>query len=221
MRILAFDTSTLYGSAALADDGEIVGEIRFLAKSSHSTLILPAIERLLAMAGVAPAELDAIAAVVGPGSFTGLRVGISTAQGLALGANLPCLGITAFDALAARIRGTAPELVAMVDAYRGEVYVASYDAHGSRLTPPVTVSPLDYLRDRPVQVAIIGDGALRHAAEIHSAYPQAHLTRRSLYLAGVVACLAGAKLAAGEGQPAETLQPYYIREAEYRKAAGK
>ena len=110
MRILAFDTSTLYGSAALADDGDIVGEIRFLAKSSHSTLILPAIERLLAMAGVAPAELDAIATVVGPGSFTGLRVGISTAQGLALGAALPCLGVTAFDALAARIRGRRPSL---------------------------------------------------------------------------------------------------------------
>jgi tRNA threonylcarbamoyladenosine biosynthesis protein TsaB len=221
MRILALDTSTVFGSAALADEGEVVGEIRFLSNASHSTLILPAIERLLTTVRVTPADLDGIATVVGPGSYTGLRVGVSTAQGLALGTARPCVGVTALEALAGRIRGLAPELVAMVDAHRGEVYAASYDVDGNPLIPPAVVLPLDYLRDRPAEVAVIGDGALRHLAAIRSACPKALIPERSLYLAGTVARLAHARFAAGEGRPASDLRPYYIRKAEYRRLAGQ
>ena len=85
----------------------------------------------------------------GPGSFTGLRVGLSTVQGLALAGGRPCLGVSSLDVLAARIRGAAPVLVALVDAYRGEVFGGLYDAEGRPLAPPRAARPEAALAGRP------------------------------------------------------------------------
>src|SRR5262245_33700008 len=121
MKVLAVDTTTERESVALVAAGVVLCEVRLRTADSHSRRLLPAIEFLLSAAGVAPGDVEGYAVTRGPGSFTGLRVGLSTVQGLALAGSRPCLGLSSLDVLAARIRGTAPALVAWVDAYRGEV----------------------------------------------------------------------------------------------------
>lgn len=217
MRVLGLDTTTSRGSVALLDGNELLGEVRLAAPDSHSGRVLPAVDFLLRGLGLEPVDLDAFAVAIGPGSFTGLRVGIGTVQGLALGSGRPCLGIPALDALAARIRGGAPCLVAMMDAYRGEVFAARYDGEARRQGPMLAEAPQVFLERVPELAAFIGDGAERYRAEILHRLPKASFPARSLYLAGTLARLAAPRLAAGEGIPPASLQPLYLREADLRK----
>src|SRR4051812_29396863 len=118
MRVLAVDTTSERESVALADGGVVVAEVRLRTAEVPSRRILPAIAFVLESAGVAAADVEGYAVTVGPGSFTGIRVGLSTVQGLALAAGRPCLGVSTLDIVAALARGEAPTLVPMIDAGR-------------------------------------------------------------------------------------------------------
>jgi len=218
VRVLAVDTTTERGSVAVTEDDSVSGEVRVASPEGHSRRLLPAVDFLLQSLGLRPADLDAFAVTTGPGSFTGLRVGLSTVQGLALGAGRPCLGVSALDVLAARIAGAAPVLVALMDAYRGEVYGALYDEDG-RPSGPATVEPPETLVARvPEIAAFVGDGARRHRELILSLRPRAVLPARSLFLAGTLGRLAGPRLQRGEGVAPAALRPLYLREPSIRKA---
>src|SRR6185503_35254 len=145
MKVLAVDTATERESVALVADGVVLGEVRLRRVDTHSRRLLPAVEFLLSGLGLAPGDVEGYAVTSGPGSFTGLRVGLSTVQGLALASHRPCLGVSSLDVLAARIRGSAPVLVPWVDAYRGEVYGGLYDGAGRPLGPPSAALPADAL----------------------------------------------------------------------------
>jgi tRNA threonylcarbamoyladenosine biosynthesis protein TsaB len=216
LRVLALDTTSERESVALADGDAVVGELRLRAADRHSRLVLGAVEFLLSRLGLAPRDIDAFAVTLGPGSFTGIRVGLSTVQGLALAASRPCLGLSTLDVLAARIVGEAEHLVALVDAYRDEVFAGLYDAEARPLAPARRQRPAELLPTLPPGAAFIGDGAERYAEEIRSVVTGSRLPRRSLYLAGTLARLAGPRLLAGEGQAPERLRPLYLREADIR-----
>lgn len=124
MKLLALDTSTENCSLALWLEGEVISR-QVLAGQRHSDLILPMLEELLGYAGVALKGLDGIAFGEGPGSFTGLRIGCGVAQGLALGADIPVLGISTLLALAAAAPGE--RVIACLDARIGEIYHAAYE----------------------------------------------------------------------------------------------
>jgi tRNA threonylcarbamoyladenosine biosynthesis protein TsaB len=157
--------------------------------------------------------------VTGPGAFTGLRVGISTVQGLALASGRPCLGMSALDVLAARIAGEAPVLAVMTEAYRGDVFGALFDAGARPLSPPALEPPEAFLARVPSgPVAFVGEGARRHRALVLERRPQARFPRCSLFLAGTLGRLAEPRLEAGEGVPPEALRPLYLREAHVRPA---
>jgi tRNA threonylcarbamoyladenosine biosynthesis protein TsaB len=221
LRVLAVDTTTANGSVALAEGGEVRGEVRFRAPDGHSAHVLPAVEFLLRTLSLTAAALDGYAVATGPGSFTGLRVGLSTIQGLALGAGRPCVGVPALDVLAARIAGEAETLVAMIDAYRDEVYAAVYDREGQLRGDRMVLAP-ELLMDRlPEAPAVIGDGALRHRERILSARPKAVLSTRGLFLAGTLARIATLRLSSGQGGPPDDLRPLYLREADVRRPAGR
>ena len=179
-------------------------------------MLLPGIVQLLARCGLAIGDIGAYAVTVGPGSFTGLRVGISTVQGLALAAGRPCLGLNALDVLASRIVGEAERLVAVMDAYRDEVYSATYDAAGQPLDAPA-VGPLAELLGRiPTGSAFAGDGARKHATAIRAGLAEARFPERPPELAPALAGLAAPALAAGRGVAAAELRPFYLREAAVR-----
>jgi tRNA threonylcarbamoyladenosine biosynthesis protein TsaB len=136
MRILAFDTTMNACAIALWADGGIVARRIDTMTHGQAEALVPAIEATLAEAGLGYADLDRIAVTTGPGSFTGVRVGLATARGLGLAAGLPVIGIGTAEVLAATARRTeaaSGEITVVIDARRAEVYAQTFDARGAPL----------------------------------------------------------------------------------------
>ena len=220
MKVLAVDTTSERESVALADDSVVLGEVRRRQAGRPSVHVLPALEFLLQSAGLRAADVEAYAVTLGPGSFTGVRVGISTVQGLALAGGRPCLGVSTLDVLARQIEGEAPLLVPMVDAARAaQVFAARYDEAGRPLGEPESVSPAAFARALAGPAAFVGDGAERYRAEIAAAKPDALFPPRDLFLAATLAGMAEARLRAGEGVTPAALRPLYLRAADVRPSS--
>jgi tRNA threonylcarbamoyladenosine biosynthesis protein TsaB len=216
MKVLAVDTTSSLGSVALVDGATIRGEEHLTGADTHSLHLLPAIERLLEASGLHPAGVDAFAVAVGPGSFTGLRVGLSTVQGLALAAGRPCLGASVLDVLASGSQGAT---VALREAFRGEVYWAEYDQEG-RTTGRPRVGPLaDVLAQAPPDASFVGDAAASHRAAIAARFPRARFPAFAPFLAAALGLWAEPRLCAGLGGGPESLRPLYVRGADIRQAS--
>lgn len=128
--ILALETATATGSVALFQE-TLVGEYTLSIQRTHSERLLPAVVRILEDANVSPQDLSALAVSLGPGSFTGLRIGIMTAKTLAWSLDIPLLGIPTLDAMAWGMRYSQGLLCPLIDCRRGEAYCAFYQADGS------------------------------------------------------------------------------------------
>jgi tRNA threonylcarbamoyladenosine biosynthesis protein TsaB len=150
MLVLAFDTATDVATSALVADGEVLGE-----RASRASTLLEDVDALLRQAGARTGELEALAVGIGPGSFTGLRVGLATARGLALALGIPGAGVSTLDALAAG----APSALPVIDARRGEVFVLDGEAK--------------VLRPEGVELAVgtvcVGSGAVRYRSIFEAA----------------------------------------------------
>src|SRR5216117_1294251 len=166
MKLLAVDTTSERESVALADDLVVLAEARVRAHG-HSRPLPPAVEFVLRASGITAMEIEGYAVTMGPGSFTGVRVGLSTVQGLALASGRPCLGVSTLDVLAATIAGEAPTLVAMVDASRaGQVFAALYDAEACPREDAQSELAATAVGRASGPFAVVGDGAERYRAEI-------------------------------------------------------
>ncbi|MGD2185502.1 MAG: tRNA (adenosine(37)-N6)-threonylcarbamoyltransferase complex dimerization subunit type 1 TsaB [Desulfobacterales bacterium] len=126
MRILAVDTAAKSCSVAIVDAGRLSAEFIIQKNETHSKHLMELIHKVLGMAGFRVAELDGLAVTIGPGSFTGLRIGVSTVKGLALSHNKPVVGISSLDALAWQCADRSHLICALLDARKGEVYYATY-----------------------------------------------------------------------------------------------
>lgn len=212
MLLLAIDTSTRRGSVALRRQGSPLGEVRRELDGGHSGWILDAAQGLLRDAGHGPDDLEGLAVVRGPGSFTGLRVGLATVQGLALPRGLPCLGVSTLDVLAWKVRGAAGRLFAVMDAWRSEVYAREYDGRGEPRGEPEVTSPAALARRiGSGECAVFGDGALAYRGVLEAGCPRAAFPARSLFLAATLAELAEPRLEEGQGGPGSELRPLYLR----------
>ena len=185
MLILAFDTATDVATSALVDGGEVLGE-----RASRAATLLEDVDALLRQAGMQTRDVEALAVGIGPGSFTGVRIGLSTARGLALALGIPVAGVSTLDALAAGAPGALP----VIDARRREVFVP-----GSVL-PPADVQ-------LEVGRLCVGSGAVRYrdvlaaiGADIPPDGDERHIPRARFHAA----------LARGFG-PAEEVEPLYLR----------
>jgi tRNA threonylcarbamoyladenosine biosynthesis protein TsaB len=168
--LLAFDTATPFVTVALHDGEDVVVEQRSEQRMKHGEQLAPLIDAALRVAGIVRQDLTAIAVGVGPGPFTGLRVGLVTARTLAFVLQLPVYGVCSLDVLAAEAaHGPSPigtDFVVATDARRKEVYLASYDDLGRRLDGPDVLRPADAATGLPV----VGEGA--------ELYPEAFPDRR-------------------------------------------
>lgn len=126
MKVLAIDTATASASAAVIDGGRLLGEITLNPTKAHSQIIMPVVEKLLKQLELTPYDIDLFAATQGPGSFTGLRVGISTAKGLADGANKPVVGVSTLEAMSHMFGYRNDMICTLIDARRNQVYFALY-----------------------------------------------------------------------------------------------
>ncbi len=224
MRVLAADTSTPYCSVALCDYQEsrtqVLCETLVFAGRRHSELLLTLTRDLLATSGHTLHDIDLLAISVGPGSFTGLRVGVATFKGLALGMGRPLAGVSALTAMARRIGAVELTVVCpMIDARMDEVFAAVHQvSNGVRsVLLPDTVAPVErILETLPHGAIVFGDGALRYRAEIESATGGFHLASPEFHhpTAVGVALEAGERYAAGSGGDASLVVPVYLRKSQ-------
>ena len=133
MKILGFDTTAKVASVALISDGKILSEFSVDNGLTQSELILPMAEDMLAKLGIDFSDVDAYAVTTGPGSFTGVRIGVSLVKGLAFGRGVPCIPVSTLEALAENISPLAGILVPCMDARRGEVYTATFLSDGENV----------------------------------------------------------------------------------------
>ena len=175
-RIILIETSTALCSAALAEDGVITSYRESSAPKAHASLTAVFIEEMLAERGLALADCDAVCVSMGPGSYTGLRVGVSTAKGLCFGSGKPLIAVGTLDTLVAQEETSGYKyILPMIDARRMEVYTAVFTSDGQQITEtaPIIIDEGSFaqqLEDGPV--LFIGDGAGKCADVIR--HPNAH-----------------------------------------------
>jgi tRNA threonylcarbamoyladenosine biosynthesis protein TsaB len=216
-RILLIETSTSVLSVALAVDGTVVAERICREPRMQAALTAPLVKEVLDEAGLKAPDCDAIAVSSGPGSYTGLRVGVSTAKGLAFGAGKPLIAVGTLDVLVSACHSERSEesplyIVPMIDARRMEVYTAVYSAAGERLTEieshiigPESFAP--YLEKGTV--LFVGDGALKGKDVI--AHPNARF-EEAFPLARYMAPRAQKAFEEGKFENLAYFEPFYLKD---------
>ncbi len=223
MKILSVDTATKTCSTAIVCDDAVLAETVLDHGETHTRVLMKIICDMLSDAGMRTTDIDGFAVTIGPGSFTGLRIGLATVKGLAFAAGKPIAGISTLDALAAPFTDATGHVCAMIDARRGEVYTALYRCGSSRLIPdgPArAASPDQAIVDISGPALFVGDGALAYKDRIMAelgenarfAEPGQHVIRAS-----AVGKLGMERIIAGEIVDAFTLVPVYLRRSDAEK----
>jgi tRNA threonylcarbamoyladenosine biosynthesis protein TsaB len=223
MLVLALDTTTRQGSVALARDGALLGTYSGDAAITHGERLPGDLVRLLDAHGVRMRDIDVFAVAAGPGSFTGLRIGIATLQGLALANEKSLVGVSALDAIREAVRsalsalGSFSELAVWMDAQRGQVFSAVYEADEVVETALVD-KPADILRrwarERTYPRAFAGDGALAYRDLIRSTIPDAIVVEPLPPLAPAIALMAGTHVREHGPSAPDAIRPIYIRRSD-------
>ncbi len=218
MRILALDSATVACSVAVWDDGVIIAAEEAEMTRGHAEALLPMVERVVRAAGGDFSSFDRLAVTIGPGHFTGLRVGLAAARGLALACARPLVGITTTEAVAA---GVAPdersgaELVVALDSKRADIYLQRFDADLVSLGGPQAETPTDFAARMAPRYGVraptlAGDAAPAMAAAFRALGLQPELARAKGYPSAAVV----ARLAANRPLPTTPPAPLYIHPAE-------
>lgn len=224
MKILAVDTSSSVAAVSVIDERELLGEFILNHKKTHSQKLVPMIDELMKNLGLRPEDIDIYAASSGPGSFTGLRIGITTIKAMAFAAKKPVVGIPTLDALAYNVQSEKSSLVCpMMDARNNQVYTALYkNEEGKQLNITgymgIPVQDLvQMIRGKNSEVVFVGDGVLLHKEFLKSEFggrcsfaPQCLLLQR----ASSVAQLALFKASAGKLESSFDMLPFYLRKSQ-------
>lgn len=166
MRILAIDSSATAASAALTEDGKVLGEFYINTRLTHSQTLMPMVDNVLKCTQTQLSEVDLFAVSAGPGSFTGIRIGVASVKGLAMAQKKPCVGVSTLEAMALNLAHLNATVCAVMDARCQQVYNAVFSAHDgnlTRLTPDRAVSIEDLAAEctnyeKPLY--LVGDGAI-------------------------------------------------------------
>ncbi|WP_298271930.1 tRNA (adenosine(37)-N6)-threonylcarbamoyltransferase complex dimerization subunit type 1 TsaB [Geobacter sp.] len=220
MRLLTVDTSTSTCSVALTRDGRLVAEYLVDSGRTLTGRLLAAIETVLAAGCLDLAELDGFGVALGPGAFTGVRIGVATVKGLAIAIGKPVAGFSSLAMLAMNLPFCSLPVCPLFDARKNEVYAGLYRCAGvtpEPLVPDRVLSPRQLLEEITGPTIFVGDGALRYHDLIET-----NLRERAIFApsychlprAGAGALLAQELLRTGDGTPLSLLNPAYLRPSE-------
>jgi len=220
VRILGVDTATWRASVGLVIDGSVVAEESLSTTGNHAASLLPLIEEVLRRAACAAQALDAVAVSSGPGSFTGLRVGVSVAKGVACATGARLVAVPTLEALARTVADRDSVICPVLDARKGELYAAAFAACAGQLTriaADALVTPDGLLETLPTPCVILGDAVERYGPLFQSRLG-GHVTvlpfETHAPRGGIVARMGWERLQAGEIADLHQLEPFYIRPSE-------
>lgn len=226
MKILAVESTSMVAGAALIQEGQLVGEIRIQHKKNHSEQLLPILDQLLQCCECDPEELTALAVSLGPGSFTGIRIGVATVKGLAQALDIPVFGVNTLEALAWQAAPFTGTIMPLMDAQRNLVYTAAYRFQEGRM---ITLAEpdvlhiqelLSQLEETPAPRLFLGDALVLHRERIAGALGEGAsfaLPIHAMPSAAALAQCALSKARDGEGLKAAALQPIYLRTSQAEK----
>ena len=222
MKILALETSAKAVSAAVSENGKILCSGYQDTGLTHSRTLMPIVEHILKNTGLTVADMDAIAVAAGPGSFTGIRIGVAAAKGLAFAADKPAVGVSTLAAMARNVAFCDGLVVCAMDARRQQVYNALFQAKDgqlTRLTPDRAISLEELaaeLANDPRPKTVVGDGARLCFAHLTEAGISCRLAPAHLVMQNAMSVALEAEAMAAEGNlvSAQALEPVYLRPAQ-------
>lgn len=215
MKILGIDTSSRVLSIALSQDDDIIAEENYILERRHSSFLIPKIQGLLEGAGMSIKAVDGFIIGLGPGSFTGLRIGVSAVKGFGIATQKPCIGVPSIDAMAFNAEVDTESIVPVIDAKRGRVYGAVYKKRQSHIIKKTDhlLLPIDKLMKKVKGPAIfLGDGLELYRQDIEK------LNKGSMFLeeeywyprAGNLIKLGIKKIRKGKKSDLSKLEPIYL-----------
>ncbi len=221
MLILAVDTTTPSGSVALLEDDALLGEANIESAATHSARLLRSVDFLLAAHGRDVKDIGAFAVAAGPGSFTGIRIGVSAVKSLAYASGKPVAPVSTLLALASKLAADGPRLVCpLLDAKKEEIYAGLFEVHKAGLTeliPQGAYIPDAFFARLPARrvIAFAGSGlAVYRAKLLPYVRDKARFPRRSSFLAAEVGRIGCGMIREGKGVGAAALEPFYLRRSQ-------
>jgi len=225
--LLALDTATPSCSVALVEDQRVMGELRRHDGETHSRHLLTMVDDLLGSCQVALCNVDAIAVTRGPGSFTGIRIGMATAKGFAAALGIPLVGVSSLDALALQASESAGLCCCLVDARKQEVYCGIYRSDGRgairQVQEPFVAGPDQVAAIIKERCVLIGDGALLYRQRIQERLgPLARFAPEADHRirGATVARIGLQRMARGADEAGNDLLPLYIRKSDAELSLG-
>lgn len=220
--LLALETATDVCSTALVQNGVLLAQAHLHRPRVHAEQLTPLVRDLLARSEMAPADLDAVAVSMGPGSYTGLRIGVSTAKGLAMAADAALVGVPTLEALAASVHPYAQDgdvVAALLDARRDDVYAAAYRIDGDTLAPFADTAALsveklaDWLGPCEGALWLVGDGGSKATPALDETYPSLRVLPPDVHpsSAAWVARRGWLRLKRGATENVAAFEPYYLK----------
>ncbi len=223
MKILAIDTSSSVASVAILQEDKLLCELTINDTLTHSERLMPMIDHMLGQVNLTPSDIDLFAVACGPGSFTGIRIGVSAAKGLSFGLDKPVVGVSTLEAMAYLLPHCRADIYPVLDARNQQVYSAGYrfEASGLKeLSPPCALAldaVIDAVKARGHEAIFIGDGALVHRELLSRELGRLCLfapASSNMQSASCVGVLAALQYSTGQDQNADRLIPIYLRKSQ-------
>ncbi len=220
MKILSIETSTMLGGVAIADEYYgLIAETRLNVKTTHSERLMTAIDSTLVQSDLGLSDIDAFAVAIGPGSFTGLRIGLSTVKGLSYATGKPIVTVPTLEAFARNFPYSMYPICLMLDARKGEVYasVFKWEDGFKRVLGDMSIRPEDLLRELQSKIIFAGEGVSLYKQKIMDIMKERAVFAppdKMVPSPGNVAMLGLEKAVKGEYSDASTAVPFYIRKSE-------
>ena len=219
MKILAVDTSATAASVAVAEENKLIGEFSINTALTHSQTLMPMVDELLKNTGLSVNDIDAVAVNAGPGSFTGVRLGVAAVKGIAFPKNLPCVSVSTLESMAYNMLGNDCIVCSVMDARCSQVYNALFRVKGctvTRMTDDRALSLTDLkneLQNINEKVVLVGDGAVLCSKFLGEELENIMLApfNNRIQTASSFAYAAFEKINNGETVKADELMPVYLR----------